>query len=167
MHLVVAETDAEALPRRNRPGRSTAGTWRRPAASKPRSAGSRSSSVPTWDDARLRAPAREVRRDLDAAIERSEEQARRDEPRWDRSLVVAGPPAAVRDYMDEYGETGANYFVCSFQWGDLTTRRPCGPSSFSPPRSCHIMCEALSRFQPPRPVAPGGEAVWQAGRSDS
>ena len=22
--------------------------------------------------------------------------------------------------MDEYLETGANYFVCSFQWGDLT-----------------------------------------------
>ena len=21
--------------------------------------------------------------------------------------------------MDEYLETGANYFVCSFQWGDL------------------------------------------------
>jgi hypothetical protein len=22
--------------------------------------------------------------------------------------------------MDEYVETGANYFICSFQWGDLT-----------------------------------------------
>lgn len=22
--------------------------------------------------------------------------------------------------MDEYVATGANYFVCSFQWGDLT-----------------------------------------------
>ena len=22
--------------------------------------------------------------------------------------------------MDEYLETGANYFVCSFQWGDLS-----------------------------------------------
>ena len=22
--------------------------------------------------------------------------------------------------MDEYVSTGANYFVCSFQWGDLT-----------------------------------------------
>jgi alkanesulfonate monooxygenase SsuD/methylene tetrahydromethanopterin reductase-like flavin-dependent oxidoreductase (luciferase family) len=27
---------------------------------------------------------------------------------------------AVREYMDEYVATGANYFVCSFQWGDLT-----------------------------------------------
>ena len=36
------------------------------------------------------------------------------------SLVVAGSPAAMRAYLDEYIETGANYFVCSFQWGDLT-----------------------------------------------
>ena len=36
------------------------------------------------------------------------------------SLVVAGSPASIRAYLDEYRETGANYFVCSFQWGDLT-----------------------------------------------
>ena len=36
------------------------------------------------------------------------------------SLVVAGSPASMRAYLDEYIETGANYFVCSFQWGDLT-----------------------------------------------
>ena len=36
------------------------------------------------------------------------------------SLVVAGSPASMRAYLDEYVETGANYFVCSFQWGDLT-----------------------------------------------
>src|SRR5258706_452024 len=35
-------------------------------------------------------------------------------------LAPAGSPAAVRDYMDEYVATGANYFVCSFQWGDLS-----------------------------------------------
>ena len=28
--------------------------------------------------------------------------------------------ASIRAYLDEYVETGANYFVCSFQWGDLT-----------------------------------------------
>src|SRR5207249_3957737 len=27
---------------------------------------------------------------------------------------------AVVEYMDEYLATGANYFVCSFQWGDLS-----------------------------------------------
>ena len=34
--------------------------------------------------------------------------------------ALAGSPAAVREYMEEYIATGANYFVCSFQWGDLT-----------------------------------------------
>ncbi len=34
--------------------------------------------------------------------------------------VLAGSPASLREYLDEYVETGANYFVCSFQWGDLT-----------------------------------------------
>ena len=33
---------------------------------------------------------------------------------------LAGSPVAVREYMNEYFTTGANYFVCSFQWGDLT-----------------------------------------------
>jgi alkanesulfonate monooxygenase SsuD/methylene tetrahydromethanopterin reductase-like flavin-dependent oxidoreductase (luciferase family) len=35
-------------------------------------------------------------------------------------VALAGAPAAVREYMDEYVATGANYFVCSFQWGDLS-----------------------------------------------
>ena len=33
---------------------------------------------------------------------------------------MAGSPASVREYMEEYLEKGANYFVCSFQWGNLT-----------------------------------------------
>jgi len=33
--------------------------------------------------------------------------------------VIAGTPESVRTYMDEYLATGANYFVCSFQWGGL------------------------------------------------
>jgi alkanesulfonate monooxygenase SsuD/methylene tetrahydromethanopterin reductase-like flavin-dependent oxidoreductase (luciferase family) len=35
-------------------------------------------------------------------------------------VALAGTPDAVREYMDEYIATGANYFVCSFQWGDLS-----------------------------------------------
>ena len=35
-------------------------------------------------------------------------------------MALAGTPTAVREYMDEYLATGANYFVCSFQWGDLS-----------------------------------------------
>jgi alkanesulfonate monooxygenase SsuD/methylene tetrahydromethanopterin reductase-like flavin-dependent oxidoreductase (luciferase family) len=34
--------------------------------------------------------------------------------------VIAGTPDSIRTYMDEYVATGANYFVCSFQWGGLT-----------------------------------------------
>lgn len=33
--------------------------------------------------------------------------------------VIAGSPDSIREYMDEYLKTGANYFVCSFQWGSL------------------------------------------------
>jgi alkanesulfonate monooxygenase SsuD/methylene tetrahydromethanopterin reductase-like flavin-dependent oxidoreductase (luciferase family) len=34
--------------------------------------------------------------------------------------VMAGTPDSIRTYMDEYVATGANYCVCSFQWGNLT-----------------------------------------------
>ncbi|MGH8056221.1 MAG: LLM class flavin-dependent oxidoreductase [Candidatus Entotheonellia bacterium] len=34
--------------------------------------------------------------------------------------VVVGRPDSVRPYMDEYVATGANYFVCSFQWGHIS-----------------------------------------------
>jgi alkanesulfonate monooxygenase SsuD/methylene tetrahydromethanopterin reductase-like flavin-dependent oxidoreductase (luciferase family) len=60
--------------------------------------------------------------------ERSEEQRRRRIPpgniggdgRGAGFSVIAGRPDAIRTYMDEYVATGANYFVCSFQWGNLT-----------------------------------------------
>lgn len=34
--------------------------------------------------------------------------------------AVVGSPAMVRSYVERYAETGSNYFVASFQWGDLT-----------------------------------------------
>lgn len=34
--------------------------------------------------------------------------------------VVVGSPETVRAYVQGYAETGANYFVGAFQWGDLT-----------------------------------------------
>ena len=33
--------------------------------------------------------------------------------------VMAGTPDSIRPYMDEYVTTGANDFVCAFQWGHL------------------------------------------------
>jgi hypothetical protein len=32
----------------------------------------------------------------------------------------------VWEYIDEYLKTGANYFVCSFQWGSLTHEQAIG-----------------------------------------
>ena len=34
--------------------------------------------------------------------------------------LLAGSPATLRTFAQEYRTTGANYFVGSFQWGDLT-----------------------------------------------
>jgi alkanesulfonate monooxygenase SsuD/methylene tetrahydromethanopterin reductase-like flavin-dependent oxidoreductase (luciferase family) len=60
-----------------------------------------------------------MRRDIDAELERFDQQGRREHPNRLGGVALAGTPAAVREYMDEYVATGANYFVCSFQWGDL------------------------------------------------
>jgi alkanesulfonate monooxygenase SsuD/methylene tetrahydromethanopterin reductase-like flavin-dependent oxidoreductase (luciferase family) len=65
-------------------------------------------------------PTRELRRDIDAELERFDQVKRGTHPNRLGGIALAGTPAAVREYMDEYLETGANYFVCSFQWGDLT-----------------------------------------------
>jgi alkanesulfonate monooxygenase SsuD/methylene tetrahydromethanopterin reductase-like flavin-dependent oxidoreductase (luciferase family) len=64
-------------------------------------------------------PARETRRDIDAELERFDQQKQRPHPNRVGGVALAGSPRAVREYMDEYVATGANYFVCSFQWGDL------------------------------------------------
>ena len=77
------------------------------------------------------APEREARRDLYWSLEeRSEEERERREAAGGLAAsgggqgagfgVMAGTPDAVRDYIEEYINTGANYFVCSFQWGSLT-----------------------------------------------
>src|ERR671919_956659 len=65
-------------------------------------------------------PTRELRRDIDAELERFDQQKFRTDPTRLGGVALAGSPRAVLEYMDEYLETGANYFVCSFQWGDLT-----------------------------------------------
>jgi alkanesulfonate monooxygenase SsuD/methylene tetrahydromethanopterin reductase-like flavin-dependent oxidoreductase (luciferase family) len=65
-------------------------------------------------------PVREMRRDIDAELERFDQQKQRAHPNRLGGVALAGAPSAVREYMDEYVATGANYFVCSFQWGDLT-----------------------------------------------
>ncbi len=65
-------------------------------------------------------PDREIRKDIDAELERFDTQANNQDPTRLGGVALAGSPDSVRRFMDEYVDTGANYFVCSFQWGDLT-----------------------------------------------
>jgi alkanesulfonate monooxygenase SsuD/methylene tetrahydromethanopterin reductase-like flavin-dependent oxidoreductase (luciferase family) len=68
----------------------------------------------------------EERRDLDQALEelsveeRASRARRRRVPGEIAPGVMAGSPESVRAFMDEYAGTGANYMVCSFQWGSLS-----------------------------------------------
>ena len=68
----------------------------------------------------------EERRDLDSALAELPEEERRSRAQRRRFPgeiapgVMAGSPVSIRAFMDEYAATGANYMVCSFQWGSLT-----------------------------------------------
>jgi alkanesulfonate monooxygenase SsuD/methylene tetrahydromethanopterin reductase-like flavin-dependent oxidoreductase (luciferase family) len=129
-HIVMAETDEEAL-KIGEPAwehyKWNLGTPRRLEAER---RGLTQFLIPNEQMRPAGAPDREARRDLYWAMERSEkEQRRRQAPgglgdgRAGQGAgfgVVAGPPSSIREYMDAYLETGANYFVCSFQWGSLT-----------------------------------------------
>jgi alkanesulfonate monooxygenase SsuD/methylene tetrahydromethanopterin reductase-like flavin-dependent oxidoreductase (luciferase family) len=64
-------------------------------------------------------PTREMRRDIDAELERFDQVKQGSHPNRIGGVALAGTPRAVLEYMDEYVATGANYFVCSFQWGDI------------------------------------------------
>jgi alkanesulfonate monooxygenase SsuD/methylene tetrahydromethanopterin reductase-like flavin-dependent oxidoreductase (luciferase family) len=73
-------------------------------------------------------PSREADRERYRIPDRPEEQRRRrvfpgnigGDGHGAGFSVMAGTPDAIRPFMDEYVATGANYFVCSFQWGNLT-----------------------------------------------
>ena len=66
------------------------------------------------------------RRDLEQALEQlseEERQTRRQRRRLPGEIaggVMAGSPASIRTFTEEYVSTGANYIVCSFQWGSLS-----------------------------------------------
>lgn len=71
-------------------------------------------------------PDREAGAQFQASITADEEsQLRRQEPgkieqsRASSFRVVAGTPGTIRDYLDEYLTTGANYFVCAFHFGNM------------------------------------------------
>jgi alkanesulfonate monooxygenase SsuD/methylene tetrahydromethanopterin reductase-like flavin-dependent oxidoreductase (luciferase family) len=90
-------------------------------------------------------PTRETRRDIDAELERFDQAARREHPNRLGGVALAGTPEAVREYMDEYLATGANYFVCSFQWGDLSHAQAM--------RSIELFAtEVMPRYAAPAPM---------------
>ena len=93
-------------------------------------------------------PSRETRRDISAELERFDQQRHRPHPNRLGGVALAGSPAAVREYMDEYVATGANYFVCSFQWGDLSHAQAM--------RSIELFAgEVMPRYAAASPAAPG------------
>ena len=126
VHLVIAETDEEALeaakpawekyrwnlaaPRRLEAEKRNLTQFMKTKDGSFGFVGDRPSGLPT----------RETRRDIDAELERFDQQRSRPHPNRLGGVALAGSPRAVVEYMDEYLTTGANYFVCSFQWGDLS-----------------------------------------------
>ena len=126
VHLVVAETNEEAMAAA-KPAwekyRWNIATPRRLEAEKrslTQFQSTKDGSFGFVGDRPAGLPTREMRRDINAELERFDQQARREHPNRLGGVALAGTPAAVREYMDEYVATGANYFVCSFQWGDLS-----------------------------------------------
>jgi len=126
VHMVLAETDAEAL-RIARPAwekyRWNLAAPRRLEAEKrnlTQFLSTKDGSFGFVGERPAGLPTREMRRDIEAELERFDEQGRRPHPNRLGGVALAGSPAAVGEYMEEYVATGANYFVCSFQWGDLS-----------------------------------------------
>jgi alkanesulfonate monooxygenase SsuD/methylene tetrahydromethanopterin reductase-like flavin-dependent oxidoreductase (luciferase family) len=126
VHLVVAETNEEAMAAA-KPAwekyRWNIATPRRLEAEKrslTQFQSTKDGSFGFVGDRPAGLPTREMRRDINAEPERFDQQARREHPNRLGGVALAGTSAAVREYMDEYVATGANYFVCSFQWGDLS-----------------------------------------------
>lgn len=96
-------------------------------------------------------PAREMRRDIEAELERFDKHTHQPHPNRLGGVALAGSPAAVHEYMREYVASGANYFVCSFQWGDLSHEHAM--------RSIELFAtEIMPRYLTPSPrrVSPAG-----------
>jgi len=66
------------------------------------------------------APDRELRKDISAELEKFDDGKKVQNPGRLGGVAMAGSPASMMEYMDEYIQSGANYFVCSFQWGSIS-----------------------------------------------
>ena len=126
VHLVIADTDDEALAAA-RPAwekyRWNLAAPRRLEAEKrnlTQFMSTKDGSFGFVGDRPAGLPTRELRRDIDAELERFDQVKAGTHPNRLGGVALAGAPPAVREYMEEYLATGANYFVCSFQWGDIS-----------------------------------------------
>ena len=123
MHLLLANTDAEAVVQATPAWevyRWNLGSPRRLEAEKRGLTQFLGSNMGTRPAS---APSREVRRDPEAQAltgGAADSGQRRQNPGGLSTTSIAASPESMREFLDEYIATGANYFVCSFQWGDLS-----------------------------------------------
>src|SRR5256712_971098 len=69
-------------------------------------------------------PTREMRRGIDAELERFDQVEAGSHPNRIGGVALAGPPPAVLEDMGEDGATRAHHFLCSFQWGGISPPDP-------------------------------------------
>jgi alkanesulfonate monooxygenase SsuD/methylene tetrahydromethanopterin reductase-like flavin-dependent oxidoreductase (luciferase family) len=126
VHMVIADTDNEAIEIATpawEKYRWNLGAPRRIEAEKRGLTQFQSSNDGSFGfvgDRPINLPDRETRKDIEAELERFDSQSDSHDPTRLGGVALAGSPDSVKRYMEEYIATSANYFMCSFQWGDLS-----------------------------------------------
>ena len=126
VHMVIADTDNEAIEIATpawEKYRWNLGAPRRIEAEKrglTQFQNSKDGSFGFVGDRPVNLPDRETRKDIEAELERFDSQSDSHDPTRLGGVALAGSSDSVKRYMEEYIATGANYFMCSFQWGDLS-----------------------------------------------
>jgi len=126
-HIVLAETDEEAITIAQPAWQNYVWNLETPRRLEAQRRGLTQFLGPTMSARPMGLPDREADAERFRIPERTEEQQRRraspgnigGDGRGAGFSVIAGKPDSIRVFMDEYVATGANYFVCSFQWGNL------------------------------------------------
>ena len=126
VHMVIADTDNEAIEIATpawEKYRWNLGAPRRIEAEKRGLTQFQSSNDGSFGfvgDRPINLPDRETRKDIEAELERFDSQSDSHDPTRLGGVALGGSPDSVKRYMEEYIATSANYFMCSFQWGDLS-----------------------------------------------
>ena len=126
VHMVIADTDNEAIEIATpawEKYRWNLGAPRRIEAEKRGLTQFQSSNDGSFGfvgDRPINLPDRETRKDIEAELDRFDSQSDSHDPTRLGGVALAGSPDSVKRYMEEYIATSANYFMCSFQWGDLS-----------------------------------------------